>query len=574
MAYVGKRATGVLLMALVSALDAFAQSAQSAQPATNAPAREARADGSYGTGTIRGRVVDAATGRGLPRVALELNGGQPAGSAGETTDEDGAFEFRGLPPGRYSIQATKATYETGYLPESRRGRQPRRLELASGATLDKLTIALYRASAIVGRVIDQFGEPAAHVQVTIRKFPGAGGGAPRASGMYMTRTNDIGEFRLAPALPGRYLLIAETAIEPFRRGLPLRQSGFAAWPQAPSIDQAQALVVERGEDIRDIELRLFPTKSSPVSGVILGLDGAPATTSSIQISHVFPGDEESSGGQSTSTQNGRFELRLPPGTYDLGGMVHGQASLGANRPDALASAVTRVTVDGEPVQGLTLQLMPPRTVSGRVVFVPSGAAPRTPDPTAVRLTLHSRAPMGGSWTVSVQPDFTFSMKVIGDRLQVATGAQGWYMRSILQGTDDVTIDGIRFGDRSSVSDVVISFTDRPTKLSATVADAKGNAADEFLVAVFPVDKARRPRSRNFGQRYFVCREAGPTADGSPIRLDGLLPGDYFVIALTPDDYDASGMPDSYDALEPLAQRFTLGEGEVRTLSLTIVDVPR
>jgi hypothetical protein len=322
MSYVGKRATGVLLMALVSALDAFAQSAQSAQPATNAPGREARADGSYGTGTIKGQVVDAVTGRGLPRVALELNGGQPAGSAGETTDEDGAFEFRGLPPGRYSIQATKATYETGYLPESRRGRQPRRLELASGATLDKLT-----------------------------------------------------------------------------------------------------------------------------------------------------------------------------------------------------------------------------------------------------------APMGGSWTVSVQPDFTFSMKVIGDRLQVATGAQGWYMRSILQGTDDVTIDGIRFGDRSSVSDVVISFTDRPTKLSATVADAKGNAADEFLVAVFPVDKARRPRSRNFGQRYFVCREAGPTADGSPIRLDGLLPGDYFVIALTPDDYDASGMPDSYDALEPLAQRFTLGEGDVRVISLTIVDLP-
>ena len=567
MSYVGKRATGVLLMALVSALDAFAhsaQSAQSAQPATNAPAREARAGGSYGTGTIKGQVVDAVTGRGLPRVALELNGGKPAGSAGETTDDDGRFVFSGLPPGSYSIQATKTSYEAQRLQETRRGRRIRFLEVAQGATLENVTITMHHASAITGRVVDRFGEPVQGARISLRTFPTAGRAPQRVNGAWGGQTNDIGEFRLAPVPAGRYLLIAQGDVQPFGFHRPRPQEpGFVAYPQAPAIDQAQPLIVERGEDVQSIELQLFPTRISKVSGVILGLDGAPAQNAMLSVGFFNPGDSHSYGGAGTEARNGRFELTLAPGTYAL------RASVGDRRgSNALASAQTRITVSGEPIDGLTLQLGPPRTIAGRMRFV-SALAPPTPPATARVFASRTDGDCEAG-EATVNPDLTFTVQVSGDPCGLTASASGrWFVQSITQGTDDAMFGGVRLGERAGVNDVVITFSDNPTRVSAVVSDAKGRPADEFMVVVFPADKSRRPRLRETWN-HSVVREVGPgRADGS-VSLHGLLPGDYFVVAVHPDAYDAGEPP--FDDLEPVAQRITLGNGERRVLALQLTDV--
>ena len=38
-------------------------------------------------------------------------------------------------------------------------------------------------------------------------------------------------------------------------------------------------------------------------------------------------------------------------------------------------------------------------------------------------------------------------------------------------------------------------------------------------------------------------KVGPATDGGPSHLDGMIPGEYLAIAIHPDDYDASGLPD-------------------------------
>lgn len=547
-----------------------AASAAAAQPAT--PPREAPVAESFGTAVIKGQVVDAATGRGLPRVTLELQGGEPAGSAGEMTDDDGRFEFRGLPPGRYSIAAEKTAYERLRVPEYQRGRRAQFLELTAGGRIEALTIALHRASAITGRVVDWFGEPATNVRVSVRTFPVVGGTARRQPGQSDSMTNDIGEFRIAPIPPGRYLLTAEARVEPFfRRGQQVERSGFVVWPQAPSLDSAQPLVVERGQDVRDLELQLFPTKPARVSGVILGLDGAPATNAMISVGFISPGDTRSYGGTSTDAREGRFELTLSPGTYDLTARTNERGNAGPNHLP-LASASTRVAVFGEPIEGLTFQLAPPRTISGRLTFMMSGLQTQPPDPAAVRVFASGnecRATDG-----VVKPDLTFELKAAGNRCYITANPAGrWHLRSLTQGGEDIAGSGLSLGQRTSVSDVVITFGDRPTKVSVSVADAKGQAATEFLVVVFPVDAARRPNDSRSGQSFSVTRELGPTSDGRPLSTEGLLPGEYYAIAIHPDDYDTSGLPGSYELLEPLAQRFTLGDADVRVLALTVVDMP-
>jgi hypothetical protein len=134
----------------------------------------------------------------------------------------------------------------------------------------------------------------------------------------------------------------------------------------------------------------------------------------------------------------------------------------------------------------------------------------------------------------------------------------------------VTIAGVRLGDRPVVDGVVITFVDRTTKVSATVTDARGGVAEDYIIMVFPADKARRP-SRNTRMRWASIREGGPMLDG-PSRFDGLLPGEYLAIAIHPDDYDASGLPD-FETLAPYAERFALSEGDVRVLSLRVTQLP-
>ena len=428
---------------------------------------------------------------------------------------------------------------------------------------------MHHASAITGRVVDRFGEPVQGARISLRTFPTAGGASRRVYGAWGGQTNDIGEFRLAPVAAGRYLLIAEADVQPFRHpGARPPVSGFVAYPQAPAIDQAQPLIVERGQDVQSIELQLFPTSVSKVTGVILGPDGAPVQNAMLSVGFFAMGDSHSYGGTGSDARDGRFELMLAPGTYTL----RARASAGDRRLSnglTLASAETRITVSGEPIEGLTLRLGPPRTIAGRIRFVSALAPPTTPPATARVFASRMDGDCEGS-EGTINPDLTFTLQVSGLVCGLTATASGrWFVQSITQGTDDAMFDGVRLGDRAAVNDVVVTFADNPTRVSAVVADAKGGPADEFMVVVFPADKSRRPRSRETWH-HGVVREVGPGRDDT-VSLNGLLPGEYFAVAVHPDAYDGGQPP--FDNLEPFAQRFTLGGGEVRVLSLTIADVP-
>ena len=112
--------------------------------------------------TVRGTITDAATGKPvrMVRVFLTPEGRVPGATQRSTrTDERGAFELPEVVPGRYKLTASKARYATTELGQTHVAGAGRALTIAAGDRLERVDVALLRAAAITGRVVDDLGEP-------------------------------------------------------------------------------------------------------------------------------------------------------------------------------------------------------------------------------------------------------------------------------------------------------------------------------------------------------------------------------------------------------------------------------
>ena len=128
-------------------------------------------------GVIRGRITSLDTGKPLRRAQVRLASeneflGTPRTAS---TSTDGRYEFRDVPPGRYTLRVERSGYLALTYGQRRPGEQGRPLEIAEKEVADKVDFALPRMSVISGRVLDDLGEPIAGVTVWVlqtRYLPG------------------------------------------------------------------------------------------------------------------------------------------------------------------------------------------------------------------------------------------------------------------------------------------------------------------------------------------------------------------------------------------------------------------
>lgn len=110
------------------------------------------------TGTIRGRVQDAASGEPIPEFTVTLAAGGrggfanfvlrgPGGAPGPQNfrSADGGFELAGVPPGNWSVRATA----TGYRSADVSG-----VSVGAGETKEDVVVALKRGGTLAGKVLD------------------------------------------------------------------------------------------------------------------------------------------------------------------------------------------------------------------------------------------------------------------------------------------------------------------------------------------------------------------------------------------------------------------------------------
>jgi large repetitive protein len=273
-----------------------------------------------GNGEIRGRVVDADSGRAIPdfqvRYQPDAQGGMrfvfragPGRGRGPHEKlpfhaEDGAFAIEDVPAGRWTVEA----FAPGYQPGSAAG-----VVVEEGEAAEGVEIRLSKGGAIAGRVLEsRTGRPV--LDATVRAEL-SGGASPTAmvrvgadAGDGEAATDAEGRYEIAGLAPGTYVL---TASHP-------------DWSEATAR-------VELAEEPASADIRL--SRGGSLGGAVLA-SGRPVAGAQVSLSAAgdtgarpgagFPGSGEQG---ALSDEGGRFRFdRLTPGRYTLAASLGGQSS--------------------------------------------------------------------------------------------------------------------------------------------------------------------------------------------------------------------------------------------------------
>ena len=577
--------------------------AQRAAPAQVTPPRDLQGE-AKGLGVVRGIVVADDLSQPVRRAEVVLLVRAPSvgpsrpTSQTTTTDAEGRFEFRAVPPGSITLRASKGGYYAQ--DEADRGSgtapsQPEPRTIAAGQTLDGQTIRLLRAGAIVGRIVDEFGEPVEgmHVEV-LRRLPTSVG--PRWTPAGRSRfgsisTDDTGAFRVWNLPPGRYVVMANSGrFQVMSRLGDTDRQGFAPtyFPGTPRVADAGLVTVAAGRDTSGVSFALATAPLATVRGTVLAVDGHRLGNLSLSVSRVDPDrlDSSSSGGDVDG--DGSFNVtRLAPGRYRLSVSNRWMPYAGPGAPRSFGS--TEVEVDGSDVDGVNITLRPGSVLTGRLIADAGGPAPAT---AAIQVALvpfvRDFAP-GLPPPVSVKPDGSFRFDnvfgkhflrafstarptppspgttIVASSDPTPAPANTWFMTAVTLDGRDVIDVPLEFDGRPV--DVAVTMTTRPAVVSGTVTWTPQASATPPTVVVFVDDPTRWHREAR------SIRSVVAGADGR-FRIRGLPADDrYLAVAVEGLEQIDARTPAMLEALRSAATPLRIDHGGTHELSLRAVARP-
>lgn len=516
-----------------------------------------------GTGVLRGQVVSHGSDpKPVRRAIVTVSGdGLPVGRT-TITDDQGAFVVAGLPAGRLMVTATKPAH----LPSAYGAHQPGRagvaIHLEAGQTRDDVTLSMAKAGVIAGTLRSALGEPVANVDVAAFRVPQAGQNVhlePAGSAV----TDDRGMYRIFDLPPGEYVIagvvrrrlvgngdaeaVSTANMEARLRALerksavivPPVNEGRYNWapvyfPGSPSPQQAVPVRLKIAEEREGVDFVVAMTRMATVEGVLIG---EPAAVSAAQFFFNASGMRL----QPLLGVTPQFSTRVTPAgrVFTYTGVPPGLFSVTAHVPGESSQwARLDFQVTGEDVPDLAMSLQPAVRIAGRVVFEgleapPAGAlrgATIRPVPTnGIGQSASGSTRMGNPFipAVPLSEQGAFEIRGVVPTAVALTltspNATGWTPRSILVNGRDVLDEPLDV--RGDLSDVVVTMTNRPTRLSGRIITPAGAPGSSLFIAVFPQDKSLwRP-----GARRIVSARADTAGRWS---VEGLPPGDYFLVALT------------------------------------------
>ncbi len=123
-----------------------------------------------------------------------------------------------------------------------------------------------------------------------------------------------------------------------------------------------------------------------------------------------------------------------------------------------------------------------------------------------------------------------------------------------------------FDLQADATSLVVTYTDRPSKVSGTVTDEHGATSPTAVVLVFPVDPRRWS---GYGASPRTLKSALVTRTGV-YTIDHLPPGDYYAIAVGAADIDGWRDPATLEALATQATRLSIAADDPpKTLDLRV-----
>lgn len=526
-----------------------------------------------GGAVIRGRVIGP-EGRAVAgaRIMLARAGERPREGFSDT---EGRYEFVGLAAGTYGVTAAK--WGTSMAMRDR-GMEFR---VAERQVLGNAHIAMQRPSAVVGSVLDDYGDPIEGVLVEVGRLRRAGGRALLEMGGGPTnlprRTDDRGRFRVSGVPPGECYVIASEAprwsgTSPTGPDRSLR----VYYPGALAIRDALPVRVVAGQDTLGVNITYAPGSGARIDGYAFDSGGEPVNFPVTLMESFRSGDPLMARREAVVRQDGAFTfLNVPPGDY----VVQGVLRAGAGRPSEFA--VEHVSVSGADVPPVMLRTTRGTPVQGRVILEGDRSNVRFDQfSVGVAPSDLDYAPIGLDLTgARVDDEGTFELHAQGEaRLASRAAPQGWWLKSAMIGAVDVSNVPYPFSGRAGTAvDVVAVFSDTVAEIAGRVTGADNLAAAGATVVVFPVDRSRW----YLASRYFKLARPGQgrpdTQSTTPdsFHVPAVPPGDYFIVAVDRFDLVEDWMDfDLLATLAPRADRITVAERQKVIRDLRLVERPR
>jgi hypothetical protein len=556
-----------------------------------------------GTASIAGVVfVAGAAKQPARRVRVTLTdatGAIPGQTS--TTDDSGAFVFRGIRPGRFELQA----FKNGYLRSSYGALRPDRpgtaIVVKEGDGLTNLTMTIARGGVITGVVVDARGRPLPGLAVRVSKLGyDAVTGEPTLTvpaTSVVGPTDDRGEYRAFGLPPGGYLVmvnpstggrslgpgddIRRLATEDVQRALQGAPAGappgasitFAPvfHPGVSDVSAAATIALGVSEERAGVDVVVQPVSTASVSGQITAASGDLPSPLSLRLVPAGP----------RASLLAAAGLRLPfaqlhaDGTYQIAGVAPGTYTVtattargrGAVPGAASVSATADIVVSGQDLD-VPLTLQPDVPVHGRVVF--DGALPPPADLQRLSFALVPLAsggvPPGGGGRVDAGGRFAFAGVAPGmyrfvDTWNSPGAGDKWAIASSMANGRDVLDSPLRVSPNEPI-EWVIGYSSRPSVVRGIFADRGGRPATDYTILLFPVDRGYwTPGSRR-------VRLTRPATDGN-FRVVGLPAGDYFMAALADLEPGEWNDPAMLATLVQWSLTLTVRDGQTTTQDLRV-----
>jgi protocatechuate 3,4-dioxygenase beta subunit len=655
------------------------------------PTRDNLAAPAVGTGTITGTVTTEGSGTPVRRARVTLSGPELRGGRTSVANDEGHFAFTALPPGRFTMTASKAGYVDIAYGAKRPGRPGTPIQLAEAQKLEKANITMPRGSVVTGVVIDENGEPSPGTSVRVMRFVmRTGERTLQQAGQ--DQTDDRGIYRIYGLQPGAYIVSAsprnmnigdlrQTILAEIEAVMQQAQAargggpgagggpgggaagGRGAGRGAAAIDVGQFMsgrgqnLIDRASELQqqlqqaeqeqatayapvyypgttaasaaapvtlsvgeerggvDFQLQLVPT--AKIEGRIVGPDGNPVQETRLSL---VPSDNAGmppipgvSSNMARVDREGKFSFtNVTPGQYRVmaraavrpaadpnspatqGPGRGGRGEMGpggrGGQPQQVLWASADITVGGQNISDLVLNLQPGMTMTGRVTFEGSALPPPT-DLTRVRVALNPRGQQqgfemggvppgqvdaGGRFTITgvVPGRYTISANAPpnagGGGRAGAAGAPNfssqptaqWVVKSVVAGGRDVLDFPLVVEPNQDVGGAIVTFGDRSQEVSGTIQDTQGKPTADYTIIIYPSDNRYwQPQSR----RILSVR---PGTDGR-FTFRTLPPGDYRITAVTDVEPGEWFNPDFLTQLVSASIPLTLTEGEKKAQDIRV-----
>jgi hypothetical protein len=488
-----------------------------------------------------------------------------------STDAQGRFEIKDLAAGRYLITASKAGFVTMQFGQ-------RRADQAGGGTIldvldkqlvERIQFSLPRGGVVTGRVLDEFGEPIAGVQVSAQRYRFIGGTrrmTPSGSDM----TDDQGSFRIYGLAPGEYFVSGTIRSQVV--SMPGMTStdidGFAPsyYPGTANVGEAQRIAVKGGQELSGVNFALAAARLARVRGRVTTSAGeAPGAPLMVMVTARDPSQMMMMMTNAQTRADGTFQLAgIAPGSYNVTARPMGMP--GPRQEIGQA----HLTVGNEDVDNFMIVLSHGAIARGVITSDEGTALPVSPQ--SVRIFASQAEPIAVNFGTpsTVNDDWTFEMSGLFDRrlMRASLAEPGdWSLKGVYYRDQDVTDTPVEFQPGQTLEGFQVVFTRKVTEVTGLVRDEQGRPVLDSSIVIFPGDSARW----TFQSRYL--RTARVDQDGR-FRLRNMPPhDDYRIVAVRELEEGRWSDPEFLESMRDLAARVTLGEGQTAVQDLKVQQVP-